>query len=169
MSRFTKEMRQEIVRDFAVRHNGTFNPNLFLEEVRREGKKHPAYEWFEWDREKAYHAYQIEQARDFARDLRVTFKVEEIGRNKTVRVREAPMPLVLSPVEGRKDGGGYYLVDPDDPSHMAEHCRQAMIALRAWFNRYQAALLHAGGSPKAIQEALALLEATQPPQREAAE
>jgi len=34
---FTKELRQEIVREFAVRHNGQFDARLFFEEVRTKG------------------------------------------------------------------------------------------------------------------------------------
>ncbi|MDF2809310.1 MAG: hypothetical protein K0S56_341 [Microvirga sp.] len=164
MSRFTKERRQEIVREFALRHNGQFNPGLFLDEVREKGVEHPAYEWFEWDRDKAAHAYQVEQARDFARDLRVSFKVEEIGRKGTILVREAPMPMVLSPIGGRRDGGGYVLVDPDDPAHMTEHCRQAALALRAWLTRYQAALIHVGRDPGVFAAAIESLGGVEQPQ-----
>ncbi|WP_201829560.1 hypothetical protein [Microvirga zambiensis] len=164
MTRFTKELRQQIVKEFALRHNGVFNPTLFLEHVRETGPEHPAFEWFEWDQNKAALNYQIEQARSFARDLRVSFTVEEVGRSEPVRVRQAAMPLVLSPMEGRKDGGGYVLVNPDDPAHMIEHCQQAAIALRAWQNRYKSALLHAGGSPETLEEAIRQLEATKPQQ-----
>ena len=33
-TRITKATRQKIVREFALRHNGQFNPALFFEEVR---------------------------------------------------------------------------------------------------------------------------------------
>lgn len=140
MNRFTKELRQEIVREFAVRHNGTFNPGLFLEEVRSAGQGHPAYEWFEWDQAEAARRHQLEQAREFARDLRVVFKIEEVGGRKPVKVRETVMPMLLSPLRDRQQGGGYYLVDPDDPAHMREHCAQAAVALRGWLNRYIGAM-----------------------------
>ena len=129
MAHFTKDLRQQIVKDFATRHNGVYNPTLFLEEVRRTGKTHPAYEWFTWDEHEAAVAYQIEQARSFARDLRVTFRVEEVTGAHQVRIKETPIPMVISPMEGRKNGGGYVLTDPDDPEHIAEHCRQAARTL----------------------------------------
>lgn len=144
MANFTKALRQKIVRDFAIKHNGHFNPRLFLQEVREVGPGHPAYEWFEWDDACAAHTHRVEQAREFARDLRVTFEVEEIGRGRSITVRQVTMPMVISPVSGRKDGGGYFLSDPDDDSHMAEHCRQAATALEAWLERYQAAVISAG-------------------------
>ena len=159
MSQFTKELRQDIVREFAIRHNGQFNPTLFFEEVRDKGKKHPAYNWFEWDAGKAALAFQIEQARNFARDLRVTFKVEEVNGSHSVRIRQTPMPMVLSPLGGRSKGGGYLLVDPDDPDHIEEHCRQAAKALSQWFNRYQAALSQSGVKPVEIEKIVGRLEA----------
>jgi hypothetical protein len=160
MARFTKEERQQIVKDFAIRHNGQYNAALFLQEVREKGIEHPAFEWFAWDKDKAFDAYQLEQARDFASDLKVIFQVEEIGRNKTVKVKQVSMPMVISPVGGRHDGGGYFLTDPQDPAHRAEHRKQAALALRAWFNRYQAALIESGGSPEGIEKAIAALESS---------
>lgn len=151
MARFTKELRQQIVEDFARRNNGVYNPTLFLQEVRAKGPDHPAYDWFEWDVEKAALAYQVEQARDFARDLRIRFEVEEVGRKEAITVRPVAMPLVISPVANRRDGGGYFLSNPDDPEHVAEHCRQAATALRAWADRYQSALAQAGVQSKAIE------------------
>lgn len=156
---FTKLTRQRIVKEFAVRHNGQFNAALFLDEVRQKGEAHPAYDWFEWDESKAAQAHQIEQARAFARDLRVTFTVTEIsGGKRRVKVRESAMPMVLSPLKGRNDGGGYVLVDPDDASHRSEHCRQAAVTLRAWRNRYADAVKHVGGSLDSVDALVELLE-----------
>lgn len=169
MGRFTKDARQEIVREFAIRHNGRYDPALFLDEVRTAGKSHPAYGWFEWNRDKAALAYQIEQAREFARDLRVTFTVEEIGRKGAVTVKTRPMPMVLSPMDGRRDGGGYVLVDPDRAEHIGEHCRQAAITLRGWEKRYAAALLHARVGADGVTSIIRALEAAAPVTAEAAE
>lgn len=159
----TRDDRQRIVTEFALRHNGTYNPSLFLEEVRRTGEKHPAYGWFEWDAGKAALAYQIEQARGFARDLRVTFTVTQInGGKRNVKVRETAMPLVLSPMEGRKDGGGYLLVDPKDPAYLDEHCRQAAVALRGWQSRYSEAVRHVGMNSSDLDALIAALETKAP-------
>lgn len=155
----SKITRQRIVKEFAVRHNGTYNPTLFLDEVRKTGETHPAYGWFEWDKSKAAQAYQLEQARAFARDLRVTFTVTEVnGGRRKVKVRESAMPLVISPLKGRQDGGGYVLVDPKDDAHLDEHCRQAAVALRAWLGRYTAAVKHVGHTTDALEELATALE-----------
>ncbi len=158
MSSFTKAKRQKIVEEFARRHNGNYNPALFLEEVKTTGESHPAFGWFEWDADKAASAYQLEQARDFARDLRVSFKIEEIVGPNQVRIREHPIPMVISPMEGRRHGGGYRLTDPDDPEHIAEHCLQAARTLQQWRDRYSAALAHAGIKVSDVNTVIARLE-----------
>lgn len=165
---FTKAKRQEIVEEFARRHNGVYNPQLFLQEVKKKGPKHPAHCWFQWDDEKAANEHRLWQARAFAKDLRVNFTVEEVGRSGTVAIKTTEMPMVLSPVNGRKDGGGYVLTNPGDPAHMAEHCRQAGAALRSWLKRYEAALIHAGTSPKLVEQIAQILEDVKAPESEAA-
>lgn len=170
MSNFTKEIRQKIVEEFARRHNGQFDPALFLKEVKEAGESHEAYGWFEWDGKKAAQEYRLWQARSFAKDLRISFSVEDVGGGGSITVRTTEMPMVLSPTNGRKTGGGYVLTDPNDPAHQAEHCHQAAAALRSWLNRYQAAVLHAGYGVKTIEQIAEGLEAVQAPaQMQAAE
>lgn len=158
---FTKELRQQIIRDFAVRHNGNFNPALFLGEVERTGENHPAHGWFEWDNDEAARQHRVWQAREFAAGLRVKFSVEEVVRGK-VSVREVEMPFAISPIADRSKGGGYYVADNENPEHMGELCRQAATSLQGWLRRYQAALVHAGGSVVVIDRQLALLEKAVP-------
>jgi len=158
VTRFTKEQRQEIIRDFCLRRNADFDARLFEQEVREKGPEHPAYDWFEWDGDKAASEYRIWQARTFATGLRVSFKVEEIGRGGTVTVRSVEAPLLISPGADRKTGGGYHFTDPANPEHMAEFCRQAAVALSGWMRRYEGALLHAGGAAHTIERQVKLLE-----------
>lgn len=165
MSGFTKELRQQIVEEFTKRHNGIYNPVVFLDEVKTKGKDHPAHGWFEWNTKKAAGEYNLWQARAFAKDLRIKFDVEEVGRNGAVTVKTTEMPMVLSPTNGRKDGGGYVLTDPSDPAHQAEHCHQAAAALRSWLNRYQAAVIHAGYGVKLVEQIADAMEAVQAPQK----
>lgn len=148
--KLTKEMRQEIVREFALRNGGRFNPNLFLEEVRNKGIEHPAFDYFEWDDKEAAAIYRLEQAREFVRDLKVSFSVQEVGQSGPIKVRTVEMPFTISPVETRRDGGGYLITDPTNPEHMAEYCRQAAVALNSWMVRYEAAVAHIGVRPKDV-------------------
>lgn len=170
MSKFTKELRQQIVEEFSRRHNGQYDPALFFKEVKETGETHPAYEWFEWDGKKAANEYRLWQARSFAKDLRISFTVEDVGTSGKVTVTTSEMPMVLSPANGRKNGGGYVLTDPNDPAHQAEHCHQAAAALRSWLNRYQAALVHAGYGTKLIEQLAEAMETVEAPaQMQAAE
>lgn len=162
MARFSKELRQKIIREFCLRRNTDFDAKLFEQEVRDTGPDHPAYGWFEWDESKAAGEYRVWQAREFAKDLRVTFSVEEIGRAGVIRVREVEAPMLVSPLDGRRSGGGYFLTDPSNPDHMAELCRQAATSLATWLRRYEGALAHAGGSVSMIEKQLKALEKASP-------
>ena len=157
-TRFTKERRQEIIKDFCLRRNADFDARLFEQEVRETGEGHPAFGWFEWSTETAAAEYRIWQARSFATGLRISFKVEEIGRSGTVTVRSVEAPMLVSPGADRRAGGGYFLTDPSNPDHMSELCRQAAVDLNRWLRRYEAALLHAGGAVHTIERQVKLLE-----------
>ena len=163
MANFSKELRQQIVEDFSRRHNGQYSPELFLKEVKDRGKDHPAYEWFEWNKNKAANEFNLWQARCFAKDLRISFSVETVGTGGAVKVTTTEMPMVLSPSSGRRSGGGYVLSDPNDPAHQAEHCHQAAAALRSWLSRYQAAIIHAGYGVRLIEQLAEAMEAVQAP------
>lgn len=137
MARFTKALRQQIVREFAEAHGGVFDPAMFLAEAR--AANHPAHDWFEWDDDKAALEFRLDQARDFARGLVVRFEIEEVHRGK-MRIAERSAPLVLSPLGNRRDGGGYFITNPDDAEHMEELRRQAAQSLRWFLSRYNAVL-----------------------------
>lgn len=141
-ARFTKELRQQIVQEFAERNGGVFDAGAFLSEVNQVGKGHPAYEWFEWNDRKAARDHRLDQARSFAQGLRIRFEVETIERGR-VTVTNRSMPLVISPVASRSTGGGYKLTDPNDPAHLAELARQAAQQLRWFTERFEAALAFA--------------------------
>ncbi len=159
MARFTKALRQQIVRDFATQNGGWFDPAAFLASVRECGPEHPAWSWFEWDDANAANEFRIDQARDFARGLVVRFEVQTLHRG-SFKIVEASAPLALSPVSSRKGGGGYFITDGNDPDHIDELCRQAAGHLRWFVSRYEAALLHAGIQPSSFEKAQAQLDAS---------
>jgi hypothetical protein len=144
MARFTKALRQKIIEDFAKTHNGWFDPHAFLRHVQAEGPKHPAFDWFTWEDDKAAEAYRLDQARDFARGLVVKFEIHT-GEPQKFTIAHRSAPFAISPVGKRRQGGGYYLSDPDDPEHVAELGRQAAQSLE-WFMRRFAAPLAAVGA-----------------------
>ena len=148
--RFTKELRQKIVEEFARENGGWFDPVAFLAAVQKKGPEHPAYEWFEWDNAKAADEHRRWQARTFAKDLVVRFEVHTQERGK-VKVVQQTSPLLLSPGDKRSEGGGYFLMDPDNPEHMEELCRQAAKSLEWFLRRYEAAIVFSGGRVKSLQ------------------
>lgn len=143
MARFTRALRQQIVREFAEENGGWFDAARFLAHVQRKGEKHPAFEWFEWDDDNAANEFRLDQARDFARGLVIRFEIKSIHRG-SFKVTEHTVPLAVSPIGGRRGGGGYFITDPNDPAHMAELCLQAAQSLRWFISRYEGALKHAG-------------------------
>ena len=142
MHKFTKKLRQDIVNDYIAEH-GAFNASEFVDYVREQGASHPAFDWFEWDDEKCAERYRVGQARDFVSGLTVSFSVETVQRSG-VSVRVVESPMLVSPMEGRKSGGGYIEVDPLDPMAMGVLAREAASTLQSWLNRYGAVLARWG-------------------------
>jgi hypothetical protein len=159
MARFTRELRQKIIEEFARQNNGWYDPRAFVQHVRSAGPEHPAFEWFTWDDAAAAEAFRLDQARDFARGLVIRFEVQEARPKGKVIVAHREAPFAVSPVASRKSGGGYYLTDPTDAEHMAELRRQAASHLDWWLRRYGSAVEAAGGDVKAVEKVLALLQA----------
>jgi hypothetical protein len=54
-----------------------------------------------------------------------------------VRVAVKAFPAMISPVAGRKSGGGYVPYVPGDAELTAELRRQGAQALRSWLERYR--------------------------------
>jgi hypothetical protein len=157
MNRFTREVRQRIVEDHARRHGGVFDAAVFLEEVQVKGPAHLAFAWFEWADATAAHQHRLEQARDFVRDLKVVFRIEEISRSGTITVSYSA-PLVLSPMAERRGGGGYVIADFNDPRHMALLCEEGAATLRSWLRRYEVCLPHVSMPRKSVERLVEVLE-----------
>ncbi|MBA3548825.1 MAG: hypothetical protein H0T76_20270 [Nannocystis sp.] len=153
--RFTRDDRQEIIDDYVAR-NGNFSAGGFLREVRASNGTHRAWAWFEWNDGRAAEEFRLHQSRLFVQGLRISFTVETIERKVSgVTVREAP--ALISPMDSRHDGGGYYAFDPTNIEHMAELRRQGATALENWLRRYGSAFELAGGKTKPFKDAVALL------------
>lgn len=136
--KFTTTARQAILDEFVARHGG-YDPKVFLDEVRLSNGGHPAHAWFTWQDHVAADAHRLHEARTFVQGLRVKFDVITTTRGvRAVTVREAP--AYLSPVAGRKAGGGYFATDPNDDTHMAELRQQAATALGSWLSRFGSTL-----------------------------
>lgn len=136
MAGFPKKERQKIIDDYlAETGRNMFVPSEFIDWLSGQ-KAHVAYPWFfsKSDKEAA-REYRIWMARQMASGLRIVSKVEHSNASVvSVAVRE--YPAFVSPVGGRKGGGGYEPFDPKDGAQVAELKRQGIVALQSWLNRY---------------------------------
>lgn len=155
--KFTKEDRQRIV-DAHVAKHGSFDAHGFLREVRSSNGTHEAWPWFEWNDGRAGEAYREVQAREFVQGLKVKFEVLDSAPTvASVIVRDAP--AFISPVENRRNGGGYHPYDPGNPGHREELVRQAASSFDSWVRRYGGVFAEIGGDEAmltAITDALVI-------------
>ena len=113
---------------------------------------HEAYPWFfGMDDATAARQHRIALARRMASGLRVVASVET-KEAKVVQITEREYPAYVSPVAGRKHGGGYERFDPSDDAAMAELRRQGSTALRSWLERYRGAFEAKGLDLTPIEE-----------------
>jgi hypothetical protein len=143
----SKGDRQRLSEDYMARHGGVYDPAGFVAEVRETGPKHPAWGWFDFDDVAgAAEQWWISRAREFVQDLRISFRVEEIGRRGKMAIRTVETPLLISPMKGRTTGGGYvsWVGDADQEKYIEELRAQTVVDLRAWQKRFGLILLKVG-------------------------
>jgi hypothetical protein len=159
--KFVRATRQRIIDEYlADTGHNMFIAGEFIDWL-AEQPEHEAFPWFFGkDDATAAREYRIGLARQMASGLRITAKVSEApseGRTVNVVVRE--FPAYLSPVAGRRAGGGYVPFDATDPSDMGELRRQGVVALHSWLRRYRGAFSEAEVS--VIEALVAEIEAAQ--------
>lgn len=134
---FTKRDRQKIIDDYLQESGANmFNAAEFIDWL--SGKPdHQAYPWFfAKDDEAAAREYRIGLARQMASGLRIIAKVSTVGESNVVHIVTHEYPAYVSPMAGRRSGGGYEPFNPEDAEHIAELQRQGARALRSWLDRY---------------------------------
>jgi hypothetical protein len=141
-----REERQAVIDEYiAETGEASVVPAAFIEWLRPR-KNHLAHGWFfaKSDADAAFE-YRMLRFRQFANGLRITVQVtysDPVTSKVTLIPRE--FPAMVSPVAGRRAGGGYQAFDPSDPALMAELRRQGATAMRAWLARYRGAYEAAG-------------------------
>ena len=114
-----------------------FVPAEFLDWL-RDNEGHPCYGLF-FGRDDADLAweYRKDMVRNWVSGLRLRIRVEHkpTDKSKTVKVTEREWPAMISPSSLRRNGGGYYGVNLDDPDHLDELSRQAAASLESWLER----------------------------------
>lgn len=158
MAGFAKAERQRVI-DAYLNETGRnmFVPREFLAWLKGQ-PDHEAYPvFFSLSDEQAAHNYRVERVRQWVAGLRVTVNItsttHHIGK---VTIGEYKLPGMVSPMGGRKSGGGY-LTASDDPAMIYELRRQAAVALESWLERFGGVLALAGGSEAPIKEIVGLL------------
>lgn len=160
MAGFPKAKRQAII-DGYLQSTGRnhFIPGEFIDWLSGE-KDHEAWPWFFGQSdEEAARQHRIQMARQMANGLRITAPVSEAptkAAEVSVKVRE--FPALVSPMAGRKQGGGYQPFHPDDPEMVGELRRQGAQALRSWLARYQGVAEQCGVDVTPIEEIVAQMQ-----------
>lgn len=162
MSGFPMKKRQAIIDGYlAATGSNLFVPAEFIDWLSGQ-PEHEAYDWFFGiSNEAAAREYRIGLARQMASGLRITAQVQSApaARSKvSVEVRE--YPAMVSPIDGRKSGGGYVPFDPSDPALSAELKRQAASALKAWLQRYRGVAEQSGINLKPIEKIAGALDSS---------
>lgn len=132
--------RQRIIDGYlAATGRNIFQPAEFIDWLETQ-PDHEAYEWFFGiDDATAAREHRIALARRMASGLRIVVQGNGRSDAKVVQVSTREYPAFVSPVAGRKDGGGYSPFNPDDPTLMAELRAQGAQSLVAWLTRYRGA------------------------------
>ena len=136
---FKKADRQRIIDGYlSETGRNLFNASEFIDWL--EGQPdHEAYPWFfGMDDATAARQHRIALARRMASGLRVVASVET-KEAKVLQITQREYPAYVSPVAGRKHGGGYERFDPEDGAAMDELRRQGQTALQSWLDRYRGA------------------------------
>ena len=134
---FTKRDRQKII-DGYLQDSGEnmFSASGFVDWL-SERPDHQAYSWFfAKDDEAAAREYRIGLARQMASGLRIVSNVSTVTEANVVQIITHEYPAYVSPMAGRRTGGGYERFDPEDAEHIAELQRQGARAQRSWLDRY---------------------------------
>jgi hypothetical protein len=156
--KFTTKTRQRIIDDYlAETGRNMFVPPEFVDWLA--GKPdHEAYPWFFGkDDAEAAREYRIGLARRMASGLRIVVSTQETTA-QVIHVTTREYPAYVSPISGRKAGGGYARFDPDDEASIAELRRQGATALRAWLVRYRGVAESMGLDMKPIEEIALVLD-----------
>jgi hypothetical protein len=158
MAAWSARERQRVV-DAYLNESGRnqFVPREFLAWL-RERPDHPVHPvFFAMDDADAAQAWREGRVQHWVSGLRIAVRVTDADGSAVVGVVVREVPAMLSPVAGRRDGGGYAPVDPSDPAIVAELRRQAAGALDSWLGRYAGMAELAGVDTTPIREIAAHL------------
>jgi hypothetical protein len=167
MAGFDRGYRQKVIDEYLSASGANFFvPAEFLEWL-RDRPDHRVYSvFFGKSDEDAAHEYRLMLARQFVSGLRfkvtVTPAMASSSPHISIQVREPTtfrVPAFVSPVAGRKEGGGYYQTDVTETETAAELYRQAAQSLASWLERHADVARLAGADIGAVERVLGTLSA----------
>lgn len=156
---FKKQDRQRIIDGYlAATGRNMFVAPEFIDWL-SDQPEHEAYDlFFSQSDEDAARQYRIDLARRMASGLRIVAQVSHAPDSaQVVHITTREYPAYVSPMAGRKSGGGYEPFDPDSLEAMAELQSQGAQALRSWLARYRGAAESAGVDISAIENVVAAM------------
>jgi len=156
---FAKKDRQRILDGYlASTGRNMFIAGEFIDWLSGQ-PEHEAYElFFGMEDVEAARQHRIDLARRMASGLRIVATVSQApGTGSIVQITTREYPAYVSPMAGRKSGGGYEPFDPESGEAMAELQAQGAQSLRAWLARYRGAAEHAGVDVTPVEEIVAQL------------
>lgn len=156
---FAKKDRQRILDGYlAATGRNMFIAGEFIDWL-ADQPENEAYElFFGMDDEDAARQHRIDLARRMASGLRIVATVSTTpDKGIVVQITTREFPAYVSPMAGRKSGGGYEPFDPESGEAMAELQAQGAQSLRAWLARYRGAAEIAGVNVTPIEEIVAQL------------
>jgi len=118
---------------------------------------HPMHAvFFGADDEKLARQYRIDMARRFISGLRIVVSIKNLDTvTNVVSISVREFPAYVSPLSGRKSGGGYAEMETDSPEMLRELVAQGTSALRSWLERYRGAFYASDIDLQAIEEIVA--------------
>jgi hypothetical protein len=156
---FKSKDRQRIIDGYlAESGRNMFVPSEFVDWLKNY-PDHEAYDLFYGiSDEQAAREHRIALARRMAAGLRIVAHQQET-HSSVVAIATREYPAYVSPVQNRRDGGGYEPLDPNNELQIAELRRQGASALRGWLSRYRGAFEHVGIDLSGIEHVAASQDA----------
>lgn len=156
MSKFAKKDRQRVIDGYlAATGRNMFVAPEFIDWLQDQPDNEAYPLFFGQDDAEAARQHRIDLARRMASGLRIVATVSGPDTATVVHITTREYPAYVSPMSGRKGGGGYASFDPEDGAAMTELQDQGAQALRSWLARYRGAAEAAGVDVTPVEEIVA--------------
>lgn len=158
MSKFAKRDRQRIIDGYlAETGRNMFIAPEFIDWLQDQPENEAYPLFFGQDDAEAARQHRIDLARRMASGLRIVATINAPETSTVVQITTREFPAYVSPMSGRRSGGGYAPFDPEDGAAMTELQDQGAQALRSWLARYRGAAEAAGVDLSPVEEIVAQL------------